>query len=201
MALIDSNARIIGDEWNYPGAEGADAIGSKHVVPLAVLVAMEPDSIVDRPAGLYAAAGVTAEQIAPYLGRLDVIVIEFPKFRDGRGFTLARALRNRHGFKGDIRAIGHVLPDQFAALVQCGFTTILRPAEHRPEQWLQIALSISTVSGGPLLQRLIGRRCSTGVSTDLHPHFPDSDRHRCSEDTAGSRISPPDDDNKVRNKI
>jgi uncharacterized protein (DUF934 family) len=80
-------------------------------------------------------AGTLAADVAPLLPRLALIVVEFPKFRDGRGFTLGRALRERHGFTGDIRAAGHVIPDQLALLRQCGFSSVATPEEHPPAQW------------------------------------------------------------------
>jgi uncharacterized protein (DUF934 family) len=165
MALINSRAQIIEDEWSYQVREAGAAARQKNVVPLDALAATGSEAIVGRPIGVFAAAGVTAEQIGPFLNKLDLVVVEFPKFRDGRGFTLARALRDRHGFSGDIRAIGHVLPDQLAALVQCGFSTIVTPAEHPPEQWQQSVRAAPTAGGaGMLLQRLIGRRAALPVN-------------------------------------
>ena len=159
MALIDSIGQVIEDRWNYPGDDENAAIRAWSIIPLDVLAVIGSEIIVDRPIGAYIRAGEMADMIAPFLERLDLVVVEFPKFRDGRGFTVARALRGRYGFRGDIRAIGHVLPDQFAALVQCGFSTIVTPNEHPPEQWQQGAPSVSgPSSGGPLLQRLIGGR-------------------------------------------
>jgi uncharacterized protein (DUF934 family) len=159
MALINSRAQLIEDDWNYPDAQGGGAIRPNHVLPLDALADVGPETSVGRPIGAYVAAGVMAHKIVPLLNRLGLVAVEFPKFRDGRGFTVARALRERHGFRGDIRAVGHVLPDQFAALVQCGFSTIVTPPEHLPEQWQHVAPSAHTRSaGGPLLQRLIGRR-------------------------------------------
>ncbi|MFH0297427.1 DUF934 domain-containing protein [Bradyrhizobium sp. 31Argb] len=167
MALINNSAQIIVDGWSYSDTGGDGAIRPKYVIPLEVLASVGSEIPVDRPIGVFAAAGVTADQILPFLDKLDLIVVEFPKFRDGRGFTVARALRDRHGFKGDIRAIGHVLPDQFAALVQCGFSTIVTPPEHPPVQWQQGALSASRLlSGGPLLQRLIGRRAAAPANEE-----------------------------------
>ena len=167
MALIDNRAQLIEDRWSYPHAEGAHAARPHHVIPLDVLASVGSEALIDRPLGAFAASGVTADMIVPFLDRLDLVVVEFPKFRDGRGFTVARALRERHGFKGDIRAIGHVLPDQFAALVQCGFSTIVTPAEHPPEQWQSGARSASRPSsGGPLLQRLIRKRAVSSVDAD-----------------------------------
>jgi uncharacterized protein (DUF934 family) len=167
MALIDNRSQIIEDRWSYPDADGGHAARSHHVIALDVLASVGSETLIDRPIGAFAASGVMADLIVPFLDKLDLVVVEFPKFRDGRGFTVARALRERHGFKGDIRAIGNVLPDQFAALVQCGFSTIVTPAEHPPEQWQLGARSASRPSsGGPLLQRLIGRRAASPANAE-----------------------------------
>jgi uncharacterized protein (DUF934 family) len=50
-----------------------------------------------------------------------VIAVDFPKFTDGRGYSIARFLRDRHRFTGELRAIGDVLRDQLFALAECGF--------------------------------------------------------------------------------
>jgi len=55
------------------------------------------------------------------LPRLAVIVLEFPKFRDGRAFSWARMLRTRFGYKGEIRATGDFLFDQIAFMARVGF--------------------------------------------------------------------------------
>ncbi len=60
-------------------------------------------------------------EIAPDLAQISLVAIEFPKYRDGRGMSLARLLRQRHGFHGEIRAVGNVLRDQMAYLERCGF--------------------------------------------------------------------------------
>ncbi len=57
------------------------------------------------------------------VGRLDgvaVIAVEFAKFSDGRGYSIATLLRSRLGFKGEIRAVGDVLIDQLFAMARCG---------------------------------------------------------------------------------
>jgi uncharacterized protein (DUF934 family) len=94
------------------------------------------------------------EEIAPRLAQIGRIEIEFPKFRDGRGFTLARALRERFGYKGDIRATGHYLPDQFGALVACGFTSFITPEEHAPAQFAAVTAARQP---GQLLRRMVPR--------------------------------------------
>ena len=61
------------------------------------------------------------DRIAADLGRLDVVALEFPKFTDGRAYSYARMLRQRHGFRGEIRAVGVVLRDQILFMHRCGF--------------------------------------------------------------------------------
>lgn len=60
-------------------------------------------------------------ELSADLERLDLIVLEFPKMADGRAFTQARLLRERLGFKNEIRATGDVLRDQIFYMQRCGF--------------------------------------------------------------------------------
>ena len=61
------------------------------------------------------------DDIVPYLDRVAVVALVFPTFRDGRAYTQARLLRERHGFKGELRATGQVLRDQFVFMLRAGF--------------------------------------------------------------------------------
>lgn len=58
------------------------------------------------------------------LPAIGAVAIRFPKFGDGRGYSLARLLRERHGFERELRAVGDILWDQLEALCRCGFDTI-----------------------------------------------------------------------------
>lgn len=55
------------------------------------------------------------------LGRWPAIAIEFPKYTDGRGYSLGRLLRQRYGYTGELRAVGDVLHDQLMFMERCGF--------------------------------------------------------------------------------
>ncbi len=59
--------------------------------------------------------------LAPFLPKLALVALEFPSFRDGRAYTQARQLRERYSFKGEIRATGDVLRDQFLFMARAGF--------------------------------------------------------------------------------
>ncbi|AMJ63463.1 hypothetical protein AXW83_05130 [Bosea sp. PAMC 26642] len=76
--------------------------------------------------------------LEPFLPRLSLIGIAFPAFADGRGFSLAKAIR-RAGYDGTLRASGPLIPDQFAYALACGFDEIELPdssaARQSVEQW------------------------------------------------------------------
>jgi uncharacterized protein (DUF934 family) len=61
------------------------------------------------------------EDLAPHVARLRLIVLEFPKFSDGRAYSQARLLRGRLGYRGELRATGGVLQDQIPFMLRCGF--------------------------------------------------------------------------------
>jgi uncharacterized protein (DUF934 family) len=65
-------------------------------------------------------AGEDARALIPYLDRLALVEVDFPRFRDGRGYSSARILREA-GYKGEIRASGDVLVDQIVFMRRCGF--------------------------------------------------------------------------------
>ena len=67
--------------------------------------------------------GEDVELIADKLNQLALIAIEFPVFRNGRGFSTARILREHLGFKGELRAVGEVLVDQLMFMHRCGFSS------------------------------------------------------------------------------
>ena len=67
------------------------------------------------------------EDLAPHVGRLRLIVLNFPKFSDGRAYSQARLLRGRLGYAGELRATGGVLQDQLPFMLRCGFDLRKRP--------------------------------------------------------------------------
>jgi uncharacterized protein (DUF934 family) len=77
------------------------------------------------------------DAIADDLQDLAVIAIQFPVFRDGRGFSLARILRDRLGYQGELRAVGDVLRDQLFFMQRCGFNAFEPRADRCIEQALK----------------------------------------------------------------
>lgn len=68
--------------------------------------------------------------VAAEVGIAGVIAVNFPRFSDGRGYSIGRLLRERYGYKGELRAVGEVARDHLHAMAQCGFDSFqLREGE------------------------------------------------------------------------
>ncbi|MEZ5828709.1 MAG: phosphoadenylyl-sulfate reductase [Hyphomicrobiales bacterium] len=90
------------------------------------LVDLATGMLIDEPQDVATVLEPTADEAALAAaagGNAGPIAISFPIATDGRGFSLARLLRERHGFKGEIRAVGHLIPDHGQFLLRSGFDT------------------------------------------------------------------------------
>jgi uncharacterized protein (DUF934 family) len=137
MALVELG-KVVADSWVRIGDEDALPLESPAIVTLARL-RREGDALLTRngPLGVILPSDTQADDVADLVDRVSLFVIEFPKFRDGRGFTLARALREHYHFKGELRATGHTLPDQYIFLLRCGFNAVETPEGTDPARWAE----------------------------------------------------------------
>ncbi len=70
--------------------------------------------------GIYLDSADEVEELYGQVGQFPLIALDFPTFKDGRGYSQARLLRERLGFRGELRAIGDVLRDQLFFMKRCG---------------------------------------------------------------------------------
>lgn len=121
MALVRDN-RIVTDPYRDVSADDALPAAGALLVSLEQWrthrdrLARHPD-----PLGLRLRSDQHPDEIADDLDRFAVIALEFPTFRDGRAYSVARLLRQRHGFTGELRAVGDVLLDQLHFMQRVGF--------------------------------------------------------------------------------
>jgi uncharacterized protein (DUF934 family) len=92
-----------------------------------------------REVGVRIEADGRIEDLAYDLPRIPVVALVFPKFRDGRAYSAAALLRERFGYKGEVRAVGDVLREQAQFMVRCGFDAFEPSDGSTPEQWAQAA--------------------------------------------------------------
>lgn len=121
MPLIKGGA-LVGDAWVGVGDDEPLPAAGPVIVSLKRWQA-DRETLRRRnaPVGVRLGSAEPAREVAADLDRLELVAIEFPTFRDGRGFSTARLLRERYGFKGELRAVGNVFRDQFLFMHRCGF--------------------------------------------------------------------------------
>ena len=101
------------------GAFAADPWATREILSVAEL--RERGDAVPSPLGLRLDPGFPLDTIADALPAAGLIAIPFPKFVDGRGYSMGWLLRSRYGYKGEMRATGDVLYDEMQFMVRCGF--------------------------------------------------------------------------------
>ncbi len=135
MRIIRNRALVDDDFVHVP--DGAELpANAKPIVTLARYVESRA-SLLDAHAAL--GVRLPSDKLPsdiPDLGRLALVAVEFPKFTDGRGFSIARQLRQRYAFQGELRAVGWVLRDQLFYMERCGFNAF----ELKPGKPLESAL-------------------------------------------------------------
>jgi len=126
-AEIIKGRAVVADDWTVlrldEGATAADAVvpEGKVIVPLTVWQAQR-DALASRAAiGVWIASDERPEALKGELEKFAVVAVDFPKFTDGRGYSIAYNLRMRLGYTGELRAIGDVLRDQLFAMQRVGF--------------------------------------------------------------------------------
>jgi len=139
MPNIIRNGAITPDDYVRWTGEGEMPAAERLLVPLAVFAAdAERVTTVSKAGpGIIVTGDTEPDDILPWLPAVKLIAIEFPKFTDGRGYSLARLLRERHGFQGELRAVGDVLRDQIFFMHRCGFNAF----EVRSDRSLEDALN------------------------------------------------------------
>jgi phosphoadenosine phosphosulfate reductase len=125
------DGKFIADPF-HPWAEGDDAgsVSYKHI-PLAVFLENRDAVLANpHPVGLLVSPGDNVELVQGDLDRFPSIAINFPAYTDGRGYSSARLLTERYGYKGELRAVGDVLHDQIQLMRRCGITAFV--VKHEP---------------------------------------------------------------------
>jgi uncharacterized protein (DUF934 family) len=134
--LIIKNRAVLEDDWSVlrlaeaeEGAAPQDAAAvavpaGKVIVPQSVWLAQR-ETLAPRAAageiGVWIASDERPEALREDLDRFALVAVDFPKFTDGRGYSIAYNLRTRLAYQGELRAIGDVLRDQLFSMQRVGF--------------------------------------------------------------------------------
>jgi uncharacterized protein (DUF934 family) len=124
MPLV-KQGRITTDSFVHV-PDGAELPGDGAVLISAARFLEAPEALSQRAGklGVIWPNNRDLDDLVPYLDRLAVVALVFPSFRDGRAYSQARLLRERHGYDGELRATGQVLRDQFVFMLRAGFDAL-----------------------------------------------------------------------------
>lgn len=142
MAVIIKDRKVVSDPWqrlelNADGSFPAIPPAGDLIVPLAMWQRLR-DELRFRPGrlGVWLDGGDDPALIADDLRLFGVVAVNFPKVTDGRGDSIARLLRERYGYKGELRAIGDVQRDQLLFLSGCGIDAFALRDDQDPREAL-----------------------------------------------------------------
>ncbi len=137
MTLLKGGTPIE-DSWVHLDDETAAPAGAAITVSFA---RWQAESEALKASGVTLGVRLTgddaAEEITDDLNALQLVVIAFPAFTDGRGYSIARILRERYGYEGEVRATGNILRDQASLMTRCGFDAFDLAAHTDVADWLE----------------------------------------------------------------
>ena len=121
MPLVKAG-RIVEDRFVRVVDDAPVPDGAAAILPAARFLADAHELVLRQaPIGVVWPNDRKVAELAPYLDWIALVALVFPTFRDGRAYSQARLLRERHEFRGELRATGQVLRDQLLFLHRAGF--------------------------------------------------------------------------------
>lgn len=139
MAVIIRHQQVATDSWQLleavkDGAAPPVPPAGDIIVPLALWLEQR-DTLCARKGrlGVWLASHEDPALTAHDLRHFALVAVNFPHYTDGRGYSIARLLRERHGWRGELRAVGDVFRDVLFYLSRCGFDTFALRAGEDPQ--------------------------------------------------------------------
>ena len=154
MPTLIKNKKIVENEWRLYDEESNDFSGKIIVCLKTWLTDSEKlsDKILKGEAALLLLSENTIKDLPDNYLKAEFIAIDFPKFVDGRGYSIARELRQKCDYKKEIRAVGDVLHDQINAMYRMGFDAVELSDEHSAEKALEAFSDFTTCYQADVLE-------------------------------------------------
>ena len=130
MAEILKNGQVQSDAWQVLRPEAEADLATLNVpagpwlVPFALWQAQHASLQSRQDVGVWLSPNDDLMEVAKQFSQWPLLAIDFPKFTDGRGYSIAWRLRNHYKYNGELRAIGNVLVDQLFFMLRVGFDTL-----------------------------------------------------------------------------
>ncbi len=146
MPLLKNGVAVADDQWVRVEDDAALPEDCHALVSMTRWL-KDRDTLLTRnkPIGVALAAGDNPDEIMGDLDRFGLIAVDFPVFKDGRGFSYGRLIRHRGKFEGELRATGGMLVDQLHYLVRCGFDAVEGDKRITEAAWAEALSRFSNV--------------------------------------------------------
>jgi uncharacterized protein (DUF934 family) len=149
MALLEwqgDHAAIIEDRFERVADESVLPRSGGVLVSLARFSG-ERDALLARDGelGVWLQSSESPAAIADALDRIALVALDFPVFSDGRAYSSARLLRERYGYKGEVRAVGDVLCEQLTFMMRSGFGTFEMQSVDAVDEFNSVATEVRVV--------------------------------------------------------
>lgn len=147
LLLEEGVARIVADDpWTLVRDINVEWPAGAVILPLACWLEGPPQN------GVWLGPDDEVESLKPWFSHLPLIALDFPSFRDGRGYSQAYLLRTRLGWTGELRAVGDVLRDQLSHMRQCGFDSFAVREDKSAEDALKGLAGMSVLYGRSVIE-------------------------------------------------
>ncbi len=158
MPKIIKKREIIEDQWisiNNPEQDLVSTDASANIIVELAFWLENKSSLIARTGkvGVLLQGSDEPELFHQELNNIDLIAINFPKFGDGRGYSIARLLFERYGYQKEIRAVGDVLRDQLRFMERCGFNAYALRSDKNIEEALASFSAISVDYQSDVLEK------------------------------------------------
>jgi len=121
MPQLIKDGAVGDDRWTLVREPDASLPAGPVIVTLAAWLGRRGALVARGDVGVWLAPTDDPAGLAGDVALLPVVAVDFPRFADGRGYSIARLLRDRYGYQGELRAVGDVARDQLYYLSQAGF--------------------------------------------------------------------------------
>lgn len=145
MAKLIKARKAAPDNWLLLKAEDALPAEGAVIVSLATWKAQRDALLARGNVGVVLEPHEEPSELAEDIGALPLIAVNFPSFQDGRGYSTARLLRERYGFRGELRAVGDVLIDELFYMHRVGFDAFALREDQDVEACLKVFDTFSEV--------------------------------------------------------
>lgn len=129
IVMNEGRASVVEDDAWHGRTDDGCSRGNNVPVARILSLADYQDAGCPADAALRLAPDDDPDQPGDWLLACPLIILEFPRFTDGRAYSQAAILRRQRGYRGDLRATGDVLRDQLGLMLQCGFSSFLIRAD------------------------------------------------------------------------